>query len=479
MAGVVGLVIFFIILAARRARGEPIEWSLGSRLWFWKGVQLCVLLLVFGAADPTGKVFLVPAFILLFAPSFVLREVVVALEAPRVAYWTARWFGPVKVMKESSAGAAVYGALALARRPSSPEALDWLELQVNAARSRRGAAVVAVGLLAALRGDRDRARGLFLIADATPRNHIPRCVRVIARDWLIADAARIGDWPEVVRMGRRGKGSLRWSYALARMAERLAEDPRSCRNWQLCLWWMIAPRRIATFSLLRRALAVPRVAKQVVDGPPIADGLPDALAGLARSLECRFVHDRGSLARAAAGVDAAIDLAVTRTRVQERLQVLGSQNDIATVTTALQARLSDLLVPLIEEFPRIAVGARGPILDQAIERVRARLLRDIEAQCKDYDDRQDNERSLNELEEWGTWAVTRHQAHRLLELSPESEDMLFHRMYVPVCNFAVFQHNTCRRIGLAYDMHTWLYLHSTSDPAATRLLMKNMKSGEA
>jgi hypothetical protein len=57
--------------------------------------------------------------------------------------------------------------------------------------------------------------------------------------------------------------------------------------------------------------------------------------------------------------------------------------------------------------------------------------------------------------------------------------MLFHRMYVPVCNFAVFQHNTCRRIGLAYDMHTWLYLHSTSDPAATRLLMKNMKAGEA
>jgi hypothetical protein len=231
--------------------------------------------------------------------------------------------------------------------------------------------------------------------------------------------------------------------------------------------------------LLRRALAVPRAEKQTADGPPIADSLPNALAGLAHILENRFVRYRESLARAVAGVDAAINLAVTRARVQERLQVLGSQNDVATVTAALQARLNYLLVPLIEEFPRIAAGARAPILDQAIERVRARLLRDIEAQCRDYDDRQDNQRSLNELGEWGTWAVTRHQADRLLELSPESEDMLFHRMYVPVCNFAVFQHNACRRIGLAYDIHTWLYLHSTSDPAATRLLMKNMTSGEA
>jgi hypothetical protein len=248
MAGVVGLIIFFIILAARRSRGEPIELSLAVRLRFLKGVELGVLLLVFGGVDLIGKALLVPAFILLFTPSFVLRQVVVPLGLPRVAYWTARWLGPIKVMKESSAGAAVYGALALARRPSSLKTLDWLELKVNLARSVRGAGVVAAGLLAALRGDRDRARGLFLIADAMQRKHIPRCVRVVARDWLVADAARIGNWTEVARLGRRGKGSLRWSYALARMAERLAGDPRGCWNWQLWLWWIIAPRRIATFA---------------------------------------------------------------------------------------------------------------------------------------------------------------------------------------------------------------------------------------
>jgi hypothetical protein len=166
--------------------------------------------------------------------------------------------------------------------------------------------------------------------------------------------------------------------------------------------------------------------------------------------------------------------------VQQRLQALGAQPDVDVVISTLRTRLCDMLVPLIEESPRLAAGkSRGLILDQAIERVRARLLRDIEAQCKDYNDRQDSEHSLNELGEWGTWAVTRHQADRLLELSPESENVLFNRMYVPVCNFAVFQHNKCRRIGLAYDIHTWLYLHSLSDPAATQLLMKNMRSGEA
>jgi hypothetical protein len=480
MAGIV-ILMFLIVLAARSWGSDHGEWSPAARLRFWKGIQLVVLLGVFGAAEPVGKALVAPMFILFFAPSFVLANIVVPVGLPRVAYWTARCCGPVKLLKETSAGAAVYGALALARRrPSSTEMIAWVEDKVNLARSPRGPGVVAAGLLAALRGDRCRARGLLLIADALPRKFVSRSVRAVARDWLVADAARIGNWGEVARLGRRGRGSLRWSYALARIGERLAGDPQSCRDWQLWLWWMMAPRRLATFALLRRALAVPRDAKPAAAEPPAAASLPDALAGLAHALENRFIHDYESFARSANGVDAALDRPTTRALVQQRLQALGARPEVDAVISGLRTRVSDLLVPLLEESPRLAAGkARGPILDQATERVRARLLRDIEAQCKDCSDRQKRERSLNELGEWGAWAVMRDQSDRLLQLSPESESVLFHTMYIPVCNFAVFQHNKCRRIGLAYDVHSWLHRHSGSDPAATQLLAGNMRSGEA
>jgi hypothetical protein len=436
------------------------------------------LLGVSSVNGPVVTALVTPLFLFLLAPSFVLANVVVPLGMPRVAYWITRWCGPAKLQREAAAGAAVYGALALARgRLPSTDLISWLETELNIGRSPRGPGVVAAGLLAALRGDRRRARALLLIADILPRRFLSRSVRAIARDWLVADAARIGNWHEVVRLGRRGRGSLRWSYALARIAERLTGDPRGCRDWQLWLCWMAAPRRIATFPLLRRALGVPN-GKTCALEPPIAASLPDALAGLARALEHPYADDE-ALARSVGGIDAVLDQPAIRARVQQRLQALGASPEVDAVLAGLRARLGDLLVPLIEESPRAAAGeAHGAILEQARERVRARLFRDIEAQCKDYNDRQVRQRSLNELAEWNAWAVTRDQSNRLLQLSPESENALFHTMYTPVCNFAVFQHNTCRRIGLAYDIHSWLYVHCGSDAAASQLLAGNMRSGE-
>src|SRR5262249_57802436 len=114
---------------------------------------------------------------------------------------------------------------------------DWLAHRVNLAQAPRGAGVVAAGLLAALRGDRRQAGALLRIADTAPQKFIPVSVRTIARDWLVADAARTGDWREVVRLGRRGRGSLRWSSALAGFGERLIGDPQAGRDWLLWLSW--------------------------------------------------------------------------------------------------------------------------------------------------------------------------------------------------------------------------------------------------
>jgi hypothetical protein len=111
--------------------------------------------------------------------------------------------------------------------------------------------------------------------------------------------------------------------------------------------------------------------------------------------------------------------------------------------------------------------------------VRIRLFRDIEAQCKDYNDRLKGESSLTAIAEWAAWAVTRDAANRLLELVPESEIALFHAMYVPVCNFAVFQHNKCMRRTLAHEIYSWLHRHAQSDPSASQLLLGNVRASEA
>jgi hypothetical protein len=454
---------------------------------FWvaylKFVPLALLLGIAAATGLVGMAFLAPVIIVLVVPGPLLRRIVVPLGMPRVAYWTARWCWPIEVINEAGAGAALYGALALARRPSSTQAtaqsIDWLEQRVNRAQPVRGASVVAAGLLAALRGDRHRARCLFLVANTMHRKFIPMRVRATARDWLVVDAARIGNWREVIRLGRRGYDDrLRWSYAVARMGERLIGDPRGGRDWLLCLCWMVAPRRRATFALLRRALAVPRAEKQS-GVAPAAEELPQALANLAQALENRFAHDGPSFAATACAVDVALDSPSTLALVQQRLVALGARPDADAVMSGLRARLTDLLVPLIEESPKLVGGeTRGPILDQAKERVRVRLFRDIEAQCKDYNDRQHGENSLASIAEWATWAAMRDAANRLLELVPESEIALFHQMYVPVCNFAVFQHNKCMRRTLAHEIYSWLHRHSQSDPSAAKLLLGNVRASE-
>jgi hypothetical protein len=319
---------------------------------------------------------------------------------------------------------------------------------------------------------------LCLVADTLPRKFIPATARIIARDWLVVDAARIGNWREVVRLGRRGRDSQRWSYALARIGERFIGDPNAGRDWRLWLCWAAAPRRWATLALLRRALAVPRAPASKAAEPSTDVELPDALADLACVLEDRFAHDGPSLSRAVSGLGGAFNRSTTRALVQQRLLALGTQGDADAIIFGFRERLVDLLAPVVEETPSLA-GApeRGPILDQAIERVRMRLFRDIEAQCRDYGERQKRESALDPLAEWGAWALMRDCADRVLALDPGAENALFHTMYVATCNFAVFQHNKCKRPPLAHDIFSWLRRHSQSDPSASKLLTDNMRAG--
>src|SRR5262249_40925747 len=198
--------VIFVLFIARILPGPikdpPIALAFGAKVGVFTFTIAMVQALAPDAASAVAHLVL---FVLIWAPTLFLRWIVVPLRMPRTAYWTVRICFPLGLIKEIEAGAVVYGALALVRTSPSGEAIGWLERKLRNAETIRGAGVVAAGLLALLRKDIDKARGLFATADRMHARLIPQSMRTIARDWLVVDAARAGNWPRVVRLGRAGR----------------------------------------------------------------------------------------------------------------------------------------------------------------------------------------------------------------------------------------------------------------------------------
>jgi hypothetical protein len=473
VAGVI-IVIFIVRMLSGSIKVPPIALAFGAKV----GVFAFTIAMVQATTPEVASAVLhVVVFVLIWAPTLLLRWIVVPLRMPRTAYWTVRICFPLRLIKEIEAGAVVYGALALARTSPSNEAISWLERKLRNAETIHGAGVVAAGLLAALRKDIDRARGLLATADRMHWRLIPGSIRAIARDWLVVDAARVGNWHRVIRLGRQGVPRLRWSYSMARIGQRLIEDTQAWRNWQLWPCFLWASRRRVTYPLFRRALAVPVRRSVQPDAPASATGLPLALGGFARALEGANAHDGKLLARSIDAVDRELD--PMHPMIEQRLGMLGGRGNAGSVQSLFRHRLIDLAIPLIEDDPYLARAAQqDSIMEQAVWQVRRRLMGDIESQCRDYRERTAGEDSLDLVAEWETWARLRSSADRLLELDSAAENVLFQMVYAPVCNFAVYQHNGRKRIALAHDMFVWL-LRYVNEPEARQLLAKNVQAGIA
>jgi hypothetical protein len=187
--------------------------------------------------------------------------------------------------------------------------------------------------------------------------------------------------------------------------------------------------------------------------------------------------DGRSLAVSVRAVSEALEDANMRAQIDQRLIALGASGDAEAVLADFRGRVVDALAFQLEEFPHLARGeAAEPMIEQAIARVRMRVFRDIRAQCEDYKDREKSQSALDSVVEWEMWAVLRQAADHLLELDPASEAAVFQAMW-PICNnFAVFQHNICKRLMLAYEIYSWLQKHAQSAPSASELLLRNMKA---
>jgi len=417
-------------------------------------------------------------------PTLFLQWLLVPLGLVRCAYWWSRCSWPSGFGKEFRVAAVYYGALALARTETialRAEKIAWLRRRLPDKSPPSVGQETVIALLAALAGERDTAQAIMQSIDTTLG---PRRLRCMARDWLVMDAVRRGEWQEAIWRGRRARDSFRWSYAVARMAERMDGRAMAARDWQLVALWLLAPRRRRLRPLLRMATATPRGEKKTSPARPFPKDLPAALADLATMLlqfeKTGQAPDREHFLAVGRWANLRAESPAVHIHAQERLKALDPlRNDARESTDAivrnLQVRLADMLVPIIEQAPHLVTGeVERPVIAEAVERVRQAGMQYIEVRCRDYDSRVKSQSNLERQEEWGAWAALRKRADQLLKMDKGAEDALFQLMYTPLCNFAVYQHNTVTNHRLAHDMFCWLREHAKSNREASDLLARNM-----
>ena len=118
MGAVAGVIIVIVIvrMLSGSIKVPAIALAFGAKV----GLFTFTIAVVQGTAPEVASAVLhVVAFVLIWAPTPLLRWIVVPLRMPRTAYWTVRICFPLGLIKEIEAGAVVYGALALARKKSN------------------------------------------------------------------------------------------------------------------------------------------------------------------------------------------------------------------------------------------------------------------------------------------------------------------------------------------------------------------------
>ena len=422
-------------------------------------------------------------------PALVLRSVLVPLGLARAAYWFAFLSPPRDHSAEIRGGAVLMGALALARsRRPSRETATWLEDKLGHQSTVRSLSIAAVGLLAAARGNEGAARAILrAVEGVTPQGPSPLAVRE-ARTWLVAEAARRGDWSDVVAIGADSTAAptFPWPYLMGIIARRLTHDPIAPTNSDLWKAWLRAPHRLGTLPLLRRALATVDAAPLAI---PAADPLPSDPADLlATALQahaaCLEHPSQASLVVAARGWDAVrISPAVASLLARRALALEAHTGGEAVLARLLSSAEADLVRPLALVLPQVERGPlvrSSPTLHDVAARVDRRVMEDFEALAKAYVERTKEKRELEPPIEWLEWGRLRGACDAVVRDAPSAtKRAVFEAVYSPACNFAVWLYNLRDEKLLANAMFRWLRdrAREAEHASAVAVLEKNVLLG--
>ncbi|WP_437688081.1 hypothetical protein [Sorangium sp. So ce176] len=418
--------------------------------------------------------------VLLVAPWFVARRVLIPLGLPRAAYFVA-WLSDWTWRADRRGGAALAAAWALCRARKPDAAVEaWVSERIERGGEPagagpapssasvvplRGAGIAAGAMLAAHRGDVEGARALFGSVAGLDERACPGEARRVAAGWLAAEAASRGDWAAVIAHACAGSG--RALSLLGAVAARLVGEEPAPGALGLWLRWLIAPRRRATLPLLRRALAAgagaPRPAPEAPEpcAAKVADGDLWSRAVLLHAtllLRPRGKVSGDDLRRLGGAWDAALEDARAQAELRERALSLGASGAHAALGPVARAVEDDLAAALrAARVPRAEWDDLGATIGRTRRRLRDELLSEVELACDALRRRVDEKRELPALSEWREWTALRAQYEAAAELvGTEFRRLVFPKLHADVCHAAVWLFNTRKERAIANAMFRWL-----------------------
>ncbi len=397
-------------------------------------------------------------------------------------------------------GQALAGALALLARPAHDERLaTWLEGQLGKGASIGAADVVAAGLVAASRGQREAARDLMNSAASFEAESAPGPARVVANEWLVADAADRGDWPTVMRLGVRPHVASPQTRFLAFAAARVRREPlideASATDLGLRWLWWRSPDRQRARPLLQQALAAPRIlharrpTPRPVPPPPPLDpaeyaGDPLAYAQALHALWSAAPEVERSLTPTHLGdLCRAWDSAFAgpmRAHLAARTQALTSMLRAEDAVNQIRRTVSEELASLARRagIPLAGLGESG-IGAEAATLLRAELLAEVEQKNQALRARTLQKRSLPAVEEMREWNALRRAYEQAALLGGlEVRRLMFPDIHLYVCNYAVWLWNERKEYGMSGPLFRWLLAEAEAvgDEEAITLQRKNVLS---
>lgn len=397
-------------------------------------------------------------------PWLLVKWLLVPLGAVRTATRVARlaghpWF------RDPVGGSVLSGVLAsLRRRRHDPARARWLRARLASDRLG-GAGIVALGLIAADAGDRDTARRLLGTLDEIEPDICPDLARMIALDWLVADAARRGAWYELVDRISDDPFPTPTTRFVGMCARRmLGED---VRRRSLVWAWLWAPRRLATagllFACLRTARPIPRVIEDDELGAlPANEGREPVMAAMALHAEAAawpatLPVPVPVIERLAAAWDRAFGDFGLRADVRERVDALAAKATgelvVARMQRAVARDLAVLLCQAGRDAERITTttGVLRRARDLQFDDASATILAACAALARKRTD------STPTVDVWTEWVgLRRSYAVSVLPLSPGQRAVLYGLFEQEVRTTAAWLWNDRRERGLAHAICLFL-----------------------
>ncbi|MFV8753319.1 hypothetical protein ACNOYE_22450 [Nannocystaceae bacterium ST9] len=503
-----GVIALLLAGRARRQTHSPVTsgaltailvWIFVGPLWLIELVELARAIEQRDGSEFAISLALVAITTLVLFPWLITRALLIptgraklAWFVTRMSFWT--WRGDVR------GGAVIAAVLALMRRSEiDPGLVGWVEAKRDGAAPSQnpvrwkagGAAIVATGLLAALRDDRRGARRLLASAAELVAESWPRRALRLASEWLCADAIERGDWREVEFVARTAPVDSPTLRLLAALAARLTGIAPVPNDLIVRLRWWQAPRRRAMRPLVEAALAMPMTPRprERRGGAPLEPSVAAASSGplgLALDLHVALLRlptdqlHAVQLVQVGDSWDRALASDALDRQLRERGLALGCKSDQAlrTLIDEVEADLAELIRS--GRVPLASLGEVEGLLARVVRRLHGELLDALEVASEAFEARVDARRSLPAMDEWQSFLALREQHAEAVALGgPELRRLAFNQLHGPVCGLAVWLWNERSERALGNAIFQWLLSEAivVDDAEAIRLQEKNVGCG--